>query len=394
MTEAQRTILHVDMDAFFAAVEQHDHPELRGKPVVIGAPPDERGVVSAASYEAREFGIHSAMPSREAGRRCPHATFLPVNGRRYSEISHQVFAILERFTPLLEPLSIDEAFLDVTGSRRLFGDGPQTARAIKDAVLRETGLTCSVGVAPNKFLAKLASDLEKPDGLTVVPRLPDLIAAFLAPLPVGRMWGVGPVTATHLRGAGIETIGHLQTCPMDQLSALVGNHAARHLRGLALGHDERDLQPDQVEKSISREHTYGVDCESTANVQRTLCDLVEDVGGELRSQGRYAGLVRLKLRWHDFRTITRQHVLQRPICDDISLREAAMRLFAEQAVSQPVRLVGFGVSNLTDTPDPQLTLFDDADQEGERREALSRSIDSIRRRFGKGVIGRGGGGTT
>jgi len=238
---ASRTILHVDMDAFFTSVEQRDRPELRGRPVVVGAPGDQRGVVAAASYEARRYGIHSAMPSREARRLCPDAVFLPVDGRRYSAASRQVFAILRRFTPFLEPLSIDEGFLDVTGSAALFGSGPQIARRIKDAIARETGLSASVGVAPNKFLAKLASDLRKPDGLTVVPESPEAIAAFLAPLPVGRVWGVGTVTRGRLEAAGIRTIGDLQCAPAARLARAVGRAAADDLARLARGEDAREI---------------------------------------------------------------------------------------------------------------------------------------------------------
>ncbi|MDA0990535.1 MAG: DNA polymerase IV, partial [Verrucomicrobia bacterium] len=212
-TLAPRTFLHVDMDAFFAAIEQHDNPALRGKPVVVGGPADGRGVVAAASYEARGYGIHSAMPSREAKQRCPHAIFLPNNGKRYQDVSRQIFGIFDRFTPFVEALSIDEAFLDVTGVKHLFGPGPEVARQIKVAIHAETGLTASVGVAPNKFLAKLASDLEKPDGLTVVPNERPAIAAFLAPLEVGRIWGVGKVTGAKLATMGIRTIGQLQQTP-------------------------------------------------------------------------------------------------------------------------------------------------------------------------------------
>ena len=223
-----RTILHVDLDAFFAAVEQRDRPELRGKPVVVGGGgPNQRGVVSAASYEARRFGIHSAMPLREAGRRCPDAVFLPVDGRKYLQVSRDVMAILRRYTPLVEPISIDEAFLDVTGSRELFGDGPTIAQAIKDAVRDEIQLTISVGVATTKLVAKIASDLEKPDGLVVVP--PGEEAAFMAPLDIGRLWGVGEKTATALREYGVRTMGDLAALPVDLLERRFGKHG----RGLA-----------------------------------------------------------------------------------------------------------------------------------------------------------------
>ncbi len=383
-----RTILHVDMDAFYAAIEQHDRPELRGKPVVVGAAPDQRGVVSAASYEARKFGIHSAMPARDAGRLCPHATFLPVNMRRYQEISRQVFAILERFTPLVEPLSVDEAFLDVTGSRRLFGTGPEIARLIKDTIRRETGLTASVGVAPNKFLAKLSSDLNKPDGLTVVPDTREAITAFLAPLPVTRIWGVGQVTAQHLATEGIRRIGDLQALSERALGTIVGKHSARHLMRLAFGEDSRELELDKIERSISREHTFDHDTESHERVTRTLADLVEDVGRHLREAGFYAAVAHIKLRWRGFKTITRQRPLSPPCCDDITLLRTAERLLAAEPLTKPVRLVGFGVSALTHRPEQQLTLLDDASATNPKRERLSRTVDLIRRQHGRGSIHR------
>jgi DNA polymerase IV len=385
-----RTILHVDMDAFFAAVEQRERPELRGKPVVVGAPPDRRGVVSAASYEARVFGIHSAMPSREAGRRCPHAVFLPVNGKLYSEVSQQIREIFYRFTPLVEPLSIDEAFLDVTGALRLFGPGPEIARKIKQAIRDETRLTASVGVAANKFLAKLASDLEKPDGLTVVPSTRAEILAFLAPLPVGRIWGVGKVTGEELAKAGIKTIGQLQTASEVRLAALLGPHAARHLLRLAVGEDERELETEHDEKSISREHTFDRDCTSPAEIRRILAGLADEVGQSLREAGKYAGLARLKLRWQGFETITRQRPFEHAICDDFNLRAMAAALLAAEELVKPVRLIGFGVSRLAEHAPRQLSLFGAEDRADDRKERLSRTVDALHQKFGKDSIRRAG----
>ena len=383
-----KTFLHVDMDAFFAAVEQHDRPELRGKPVVIGAPPDKRGVVAAASYEARRFGIRSAMPSREAGRLCPHAVFLPPNGKRYGEVSRQVLHILERFTPLVEPVSIDEAFLDVTGARRLFGTGPEIAAMIRKAIRDETGLTASVGVAPNKFLAKVASDLNKPDGLTVVPNSRDGIAAFLAPLPVSRLWGVGKVTEEGLLKAGMRTIGDVQRMPEARLAEIVGQRGARHFLRLAWGEDAREIELERDEKSISREHTYPEDVTSRETVERTLLDLADDVGRQLREAGARAGLARLKLRWQGFKTITRQKPLARPVCDDFTLRAVARELLRAEELVKPVRLIGFGVSSLTRGQGEQLSLFEHEAQSDRRKEKLSRAVDAIRRKFGERVIGR------
>jgi DNA polymerase-4 len=384
-----KTFLHVDMDAFFASVEQRDNPVLRGRPVIVGAPPDQRGVVSAASYEARTFGVHSAMPSREAARLCPHAVFLPVNGARYHEVSQQVFRILESFTPLVEPVSIDEAFMDVTGVRQLFGSGPEVAAQVKKRIRRDLLLSASVGVAPNKFLAKIASDLNKPDGLTVVPRTQEGIRGFLAPLPVGRIWGVGKVMRRNLEEAGVSTIGHLQAVPVEQLARIVGRHAAAHLQRLAWGQDAREIELERDEKSISKEHTFPEDCRDPEVLRATLGGLVEDVGRRLRAGGRFAGLARLKLRWQDFKTITRQRPLAPACCDDISLREAAEELFLAERLVKPVRLIGFGVAQLTTHAPEQLSLFPEEGASRKKRESLSRAVDAIRDKLGEESIGSG-----
>jgi nucleotidyltransferase/DNA polymerase involved in DNA repair len=387
----EKTILHIDMDAFFAAVEMHDHPELKGLPVVIGSPPDKRGVVSTCSYEARKFGIHSAMPSRTAFQRCPHAVFLPVNMKRYHEVSQQIMEIFRRFTPLVEPLSCDEAFLDVTGARYLFGDGPAIARQIKAAVKKETGLTCSVGVASNMFLAKIASDLNKPDGLTVVPASEKLIAAFLAPLPVKRMWGAGEKTQAILEAHRICTIGDLQTVAPEKLAAWVGENSAASFRRLAFGIDERELTTDSEEKSISNEITFDEDQRDTEVIEAALLDLADKVGTRLRRAGYYAATAQIKLRWTDFSTITRQRKLNPPCCDDITLRETALELFRKEKLHSAVRLIGFGVSGLRRTADaPQLDLFQAPEkQTSTRREALSRAVDRVRERFGRKSLQRG-----
>ena len=385
----QQTILHVDMDAFFTSVEQRDRPELRGKPVVVGAPHDQRGVIAAASYEARQFGIHSAMPSREAYRRCPAAIFLPPDGERYAEASRAIRDIFERFTPWVEPISIDEAFLDVTGVRHLFGDGEQVARQIKDAILEETQLTASAGVACNKFLAKLASDMDKPDGLTVVPTDPAAIATFLAPLPVGRIWGVGKVMQRHLEKAGIQTIAHLQQIDPDRLARLIGEHGAAHLQQLAWGRDDRSVETEREEKSISNEYTFSEDCADYTTIRAVLIDLADKVGGRLRGSENLAGLARLKLRWQGFETITRQRPIDPPACDDFSLRALAVELLDNETLVKPVRLIGFGVSRLATEPPPQLTLLMDDEQTRQRNERLSHVVDRIRRDFGSDSIRRG-----
>jgi DNA polymerase-4 len=328
------------------------------------------------------------MPSREAGRRCPHAVFLPVNGRRYAEVSEQILGIMESFTPLVEPLSIDEAFLDVSGAHRMHGSGRQIAQKIRAAIREQTGLTASVGVAPNKFLAKLASELSKPDGLLVVPESPEAIVAFLAPLPVGRVWGVGKVTRQHLEAAGVRTIGDLQAIAIERLSGVVGRSAASALHHLAMGEDLREIELDREEKSLSREHTFPEDCRDGDAVEEQLIDLVEDVGTRLRLAGKYAAVAHLKLRWRDFTTITRQRTLEGVYCDDFTLREAALALFHAERLTAPVRLIGFGVSGLTDTVQRQLTLLDADPQRYERREQLSRAVDVLRKRYGDSAVGR------
>ena len=383
-----RDILHVDMDAFFAAVEQRERPELRGKPVIVGAGPHERGVVSTCSYEARVFGVHSAMPSREAYRRCPQGIFLPPDMPRYAAVSRQVFAIFERFTPLVEPVSIDEAFLDVTGSRRLFGEPEAIAINIRAAIREETGLTASVGVAGNKFLAKLASESKKPDGLTVVPRDRAALLEFLAPLPVGRLWGVGKVMRELLEQHGCRTIGDIQRASEDALAPVVGHHAAGHLLRLAFGEDEREVETEFEEKSISREHTFPVDCRDPDRLRAVLRDLVDDVGRRLREANKYAGVARLKLRWSDFQTLTRQRSFPAPVCDDFTLRHMALELFEAEPRIQPVRLIGFGVSALAAERHEQLSLFGDPADRRERDERLCHTVDKLRDKLGRDQIVR------
>lgn len=390
----KRVILHVDMDAFYASVEQRDHPEWKGRPVIVGAPRDRRGVVAACSYEARVFGVHSAMPSREAARRCPDAVFVPPRMARYAEVSRQVFAIFNRFTPLVEPLSVDEAFLDVTGARRLFGTGPVMAAKIREAIRTELALTASVGVAPNKFLAKLASDMNKPDGVTVVPERPEAIRAFLAPLPVGRLWGVGKVAGGVLVRAGFHTIGDLQQADPARLAGLLGATTAEALRRLSCGEDAREVQTEWEEKSISREHTFDQDVADRDTVRGVLLDLVEDVGRQVRAAGHAAGLARLKLRWADFQTLTRQAPLAPACCDDFSLRAAALELFDRIPLTRRVRLIGFGVSKFNAGRRDELPLFDLKDAAVERKARLSRVVDDVRNRFGDQSIARGSQGGT
>ncbi|MEN8254079.1 MAG: DNA polymerase IV [Verrucomicrobiota bacterium] len=389
----QKTILHVDMDAFFASVEQHDHPELHGKPVVVGAPPDQRGVVAAASYEARKYGIHSAMPSRTAYQKCPEAIFVRGNMARYKEVSQQIMRIFESYTPLVQPLSIDEAFLDVTGAQRLFGDGKTIAEKIRRDIQEQTGLTASVGIAPNMFLAKIASDMNKPDGITLVPFEREAIEQFLAPLPIGRMWGVGKVTQKKLLSLGLSTIEKLQQVDFKILERAVGTRAAQGFSQLARGIDGRGIVLETKDKSISNETTFKEDATDRDQIETTYKRLIDKVGGRVRKAGFFAATVHLKIRWSDFSTITRQTRLPIPSQDDITLREAGMALLHEHLRQRPVRLIGFGVSGLRETDEPQtaqLDLFATPDTTThEKRSRLSRAADNIRKMFGNNSIRRG-----
>lgn len=381
------------MDAFFAAVEQHDRPELRGLPVIVGSPPDARGVVSTCSYEARRFGVRSAMPSRTAAKLCPQGVFLPVRGARYREVSEQIFEVFRRFTPEVEPLSVDEAFLDLTHAlRRFAGDGAAAARALKDAVREATGLTVSVGVAHNKFLAKLASDMDKPDGLTVVPRLPAEVLAFLAPLPVRRIWGVGEKSAGRLQARGIHTIGDLQQASRDRLLQQFGDHLADRLWRLCRGQDGRPVESAAAEKSISHEHTFDTDCLEWELVEQTLIRLIAKVGLRLRRQGSAPDTAFVKIRWSDFETRTHQCKLDRPATGERALLEIGLRLLRHLRQSRPVRLVGFGVrlTGAETAPPHHPDLFAGvAPPDDSRDRQLDDSVDAIRSRFGSDAIRRG-----
>jgi DNA polymerase-4 len=385
MVRTALTILHVDMDAFYASVEQRDHPELRGKPVIVGGSAERRGVVSAASYEARRFGVHSAMPTVTARRLCPEGIFLPVRMAHYAQISRQIREILQSFTPLVEPLSLDEAFLDVHGCEGLFGPGPEIARKIKERIRAETDLVASVGVAPNKFLAKLAGDLGKPDGLTVLPAAQ--VADFLAPLPVGRLWGVGAKAEKRLHALGVRTVGQLAALPEDVLAGHFGE-SGRHLWELAHGCDDRAVVPDREAKSISSETTFAHDLDDADTLRGILLDLVEQVAGRLRQHGLRARTIDLKLRSSDFRTRTRSLSLAEPSDVTDEIWQAASTLF-ERALTPdvlPARLLGVGATKVTSEAVVQGLLFDDDRQ---RQRAVDRAVDAIRQQFGGGAIRRG-----
>lgn len=387
-------ILHIDMDAFYAAVEIHDNPTLRGKPVIIGSQPDQRGVVSTASYEARKFGVHSAMPSRTAGKLCPQGIFLPVRMGRYLEVSEQIMGILHDFSPLVETVSVDEAFVDVGGLLRRAGSARAIAETMKRRILAETGLTASVGVAPNKFLAKLASDLNKPDGLTVVPEAEADIRAFLAPLPVTRIWGVGKVTAETLRRQGVVTIGDVQRRSAAELAERFGPVLAAHMHELALGHDDRPVVTEYEAKSISSEHTFLEDCSDRGVQRQTLIEHAEHVGRRLRASGKLARTGQLKLRYDDFQTVTRRQTFDTPTSSDRSFITCALALLEKQRVTRPVRLLGFGVADFVDataTAPDQPFLFAELDpaRRVTKDARLDQAVDRLREQFGEGAVRRG-----
>jgi DNA polymerase-4 len=377
---APRTIVHAYIDAFYASVEVLDDPSLRGKPVIVGGGPDMRGVVMAASYEAREYGVQSAMPLRIAGRRCPHGVFLPGRPDRYRELSQQVMAIFADYTPLIEPISLDEAFLDVSASTAAFGDGETIARHIKERVLDEIGLVVSVGVATNKLCAKVASDLRKPDALVVVP--PGEEAAFLAPLPIRRLWGVGPQAQAALAEYGVTTIGQLAAMPRGTLHRRFGRHGD-DLAARARGIDPSAVASGQTPKSIGHEHTFNHDTIDLRKLEATLLDVAESVASRLRRHELAAGSVQLKLRYEGFETLTRQAPLPRQTRESEPLYEAGVALLRRTLVAgRGVRLIGLTAINLTDSQ--QLTLFDAS----ARTDRLTHSIDAVRERFGDRAITR------
>jgi DNA polymerase-4 len=371
------------MDAFYASVEQRDRPELRGRPVVVGADPRGRGVVSAASYEARRFGIHSAMPIGRAYRLCPAAAFLPVDMEKYARESERIMAILADFTPLVEPLSLDEAFLDVTGSLALHGTGVEIARRIKTRIRAEVGLTASAGVAPNKFIAKIASDLEKPDGLVVVG--PGQEAAFLRDLPLRRLWGVGPAAERELAAMGVRTIGDLVRLGRGRLEARFGT-SGTHLFELAQGIDDRPVVPWHDPKSIGAEETFERDTRDVGRIRSTLLAQADRVAGELRAAGLRGRTVTLKLRFSDFHTLTRRSTGEAPTADGGEIFRRAWVAFSKIPRPRAVRLIGLSVSGFADTGDPQqLPLLGRPD----RTERLGRVTDEVRSRFGPQALVRG-----
>ena len=374
-------IIHIDMDCFFAAVEVKDNPDLAGKPVIVGALPGTRGVVSACSYEAREFGIHSAMPISQAVKRCPRGIFVKPNGHRYVEESDVIMAIFRDFTPLVEPLSLDEAFLDVSGSHRIFGSSIEIGRAIKSRIKEKTELIASVGIAPTKFVAKIASDLGKPDGFVTVNE--DEVLDFLRPLDARKIWGVGKATWKKLEKLNLKTIGDIADFPVETLESMFGK-TGRHLHNLSMGIDPRSVNPVTERKQVSNEHTFDTDTDDMEGVERVLLALSDKVAGRLLKKGFMGRTVTLKLRDETFKTVTRSQTSDRRVfsCEDI-YREAREMLHAEDLGGRKVRLIGVSVSGFQ--TGYQTSLFDN---DSARKNKVEKVLADIRERFGKDAITR------
>jgi len=394
---AGRVILHVDMDAFYASIEEREDPSLAGRPVVVGGTPEGRGVVAAANYAARRYGVHSAMPAARAQRLCPQAVFVRSRMELYARVSKEIHAIFARYTPLVEPLALDEAFLDVTASERLFGAAEDIARRIKGEIRAELRLVASVGVARNKFLAKLASALEKPDGLTVVPGA--TVRAFLDPLPVTHLWGVGEAARASLEAVGVSTIGDLRRAPPEALRGRFGRHA-EHLLELASGIDRRPVVPDGQARSISHETTFPSDVSERAVLRARMLALTEQVARRARVGGLTGRRVQVKLRYGDFRTVTRARTLLAPTAGTGALWRAASQLMDAQLEREPgaLRLIGVGLGTLLGGGQLQGDLFADAavDPAGGASSGpgageaavLDQVADAITRRFGDRAVGR------
>jgi DNA polymerase-4 len=388
-----RVILHVDMDAFYASVEQRDRPELRGQPVIVGGL-GARGVVATASYEARRFGVHSAMPMREARQRCPDGKFVAPRMSVYKDVSEEVFEILRRFTPLVQGLSLDEAFLDVTASQAMYGDGIKIAKKIKQLIYARTRLTASVGIAPNKLVAKIASELNKPDGLMAVQA--SEITALLDPMPVNKLFGIGPKTAAALNDAGIHTLQQLRLATASQLAPVVGRDSAT-LQRRAAGNDERPVLSEWDEKQVSTETTFDVDIANVNQMQKELLRLSDRTATRLRAKQVAAHGIAVKIRRHDFTTYTRQRRCQPPTHDTRAIADIARQLLDEWLREHPgaaVRLLGVGAYDLGSVV--QLSLFDapatHAPHEASDTQAsqqLDATVDRIRAKYGSNALVRG-----
>jgi DNA polymerase-4 len=369
------------MDAFYASVEQLKNPDLKGRPVVVGGSPQSRGVVSACSYEARQYGIHSAMPLAEARRRCPQTVFLPVDFASYRHFSSQMHKIFYDYTPLIEPIALDEAFLDVSGSLSLIGPAAVIGREIKERIKTELGLIASIGIAHNKFLAKLASDLSKPDGFMIVPA--DRVREFLEPLDINRIWGVGDKAANKLYSLNIKQVRDLHRLTEANLVNLFGTFG-HQLYNLARGIDNRPVESDREAKSIGRETTFAVDVTDTAGLERHLLELSTDVGRSLRKKSLKGKTITIKIKYSDFRTVTRSVSLDVPTNLDETIYKEACRLLSNVPI-EPTRLVGVSVHNFTDGEEAQLSWFQEK-QEGNDR--LAKAVDSVKDKYGEDILTR------
>lgn len=377
----RRYIIHVDMDAFYASIEQRDKPELAGVPVIVGGL-SNRGVVATASYEARKFGVHSAMSMAEARRRCPEAVFITPDHRKYSFVSAQIRQILDRYSPLVEPLSLDEAFLDVTGMDGLYADPADIARRIKDEIKQQLRLTASAGVAPNKFLAKLASDLQKPDGLYIIR--PGEEAQVLAGLPVRRLWGVGEVTAASIAKLGIRTIGQFAAADPKLLERHIGRDVY-DLQRLARGLDDRPVVPDQQIKSVGNEETFDQDLYQWDEIEKQLLLFADKVGWRLRRLTLSGRTITVKVRFASFKTITRSRTLEEATNLDDTLYHIARELYKSIPSAEGIRLLGLTVSNLQ--PAGQAMALFDSKQE--KQESLHKVVDELKVRFGAAAVMKG-----
>jgi len=388
-----RAILHADMDAFYASVEQRDDPSLRGKPVIVGGT-GNRGVVAAASYEARRFGVHSAMPTVEARRLCPDGVYLRGRMKAYAAESRRIFEVFRRFTPAVEGLSLDEAFLDVTGTERLFGPPAEVGRLLREAVRQQTGLAVSVGIAPVKMVAKIASDVAKPDGLLEVP--PGGVRAFLDPLPVGRIWGVGPVAQRRLEALGLETVGDLARADVGRLEQALGRWGLEVAR-LARGEDVREVEPYREAISYSEENTFASDVSDRTLLESTLIAHSESVARRLRRDGLAARTVLLKLKLgrrraagpRGYAIFTRRTTLREPTDDGAVLSAHASGLLEQFGLEEPIRLIGVGATNLVQAEAEQFDFFGASNERGDRKR-LNRALDEIHDRYGGDAVKRGG----
>lgn len=381
-----RTILHVDMDAFYASIEEREHPELKGQPIIVGGRAEHRGVVSAANYKAREFGVHSAMPMKTARQLCPRAHFFPVRMTVYAEISQSIQNIFRKYTPLVEPLSLDEAFLDVTGSELLFGTGQEIAVCIKREIQETLNLIASVGVAPNKFLAKIASDADKPDGLVIVEAAG--IHNFLDPLPISRVWGIGKVATKRFARLGINTIAQLRALDPSLLTELFGEQG-QHLWELSQGIDDRPVVPERQAKSISRETTFSQDVTDLEILKTVLIELAEDVARRLRKNELRGKTIQLKIRYDDFSTFTRSVTVNQSTNLTREIEDAALLMLEQRLPQRPlsIRLIGIGVTGFDAGTLQQRSLFDEDDQQKQSR--LDQVKDQIANRFGTDSLKRG-----